>query len=62
MLGAFVVMVALGALSGCGNFWNAPQGNSAGGTTAGTYTFTITGTGSPAVSSSPTTTFSVTVN
>lgn len=62
MLSAFLVMAALAGLSGCGDFWEAPAGNTAGGTTAGTYTFTVTGTGSPAVSSAVTTTFVVTVN
>ncbi len=62
MLSAFLVMAALAGLSGCGDFWEAPAGNTAGGTTAGTYTFTVTGTGSPAVSSAVTTTVVVTVN
>jgi subtilase family serine protease len=61
MLGAVALIVALGALSGCGDFWEAPSGNSADGTTAGTYTFTVTGTGSPAVTA-VTTTFTVTIN
>jgi len=62
MLGALLVMAALVGLSGCGDFWQAPAGNTAAGTTAGTYTFTVNGTGAPAVSSAVTTTFVVTVN
>jgi len=54
-------LAALSALSACGDFWEAPSGNSAAGTTAGTYTFTVTGTGSPAVTA-VTTTFTLTVN
>jgi hypothetical protein len=61
MLGAIVVMAALGGLSGCGDFWEAPGGNSSSGTTAGTYTFTVTGSGNPQVTS-VTTTFTVTIN
>ena len=63
LLGAVVVMALLGGLSGCGDFWEAPGGNSTKtGTTAGNYTFTVTGTGNPAVTAAPTTTFTVTVN
>jgi subtilase family serine protease len=62
MAGAVVLLVALASLVGCGDFWEAPAGNTAGGTTAGTYTFTVTGTGDPAVSTAVTTTFVVTVN
>jgi hypothetical protein len=57
-----VVMAALGGLAGCGDFWQAPNNSSAAGTTAGNYTFTVTGTGNPAVSPAPTTTFIVSVN
>jgi hypothetical protein len=62
MLGVLAVMAALGGLTGCGNFWAAPNGSTTAGTTAGSYTFTVTGTGIPAISSAPTTTFVVTVN
>jgi hypothetical protein len=62
MLSAFLVMAALASLSGCGDFWEAPAGNTAGGTTTGNYSFTVTGTGVPAVSTAVTTTFVVTVN
>lgn len=61
MVGALVLIAALGSLSGCGDFWQAPGGNTSSGTTAGTYTFTVTGTGTPAVTA-VTTTFQVTVN
>jgi hypothetical protein len=62
MLSAFLVMAVLAGLSGCGDFWQAPGGNTADGTTTGNYTFTVTGTGAPAVASAVTTTFVVTVN
>ncbi len=61
-LGALVLLAALGLLAGCGDFWEAPTGNTAAGTTTGNYTFTVTGTGDPAVSTAVTTTFVVTVN
>jgi len=61
MLGALLLLAALGSLSACGDFWQAPSGNSAAGTTSGAYTFTVSGTGSPAVTT-VTTTFQVTVN
>jgi hypothetical protein len=61
MLGALALVAALATLSGCGDFWQAPSGDTAGGTTSGTYTFTVTGSGSPAVTA-PTTTFTLTVN
>jgi subtilase family serine protease len=61
MLGALALVAALATLSGCGDFWQAPSGDTSGGTTSGTYTFTVTGTGSPAVTA-PTTTFTLTVN
>jgi hypothetical protein len=56
MLGVLVVMAALGSLAGCGG----GGGNS--GTTAGSYIFTVTGSGIPSVTPAPTTTFTVTVN
>jgi hypothetical protein len=61
MLGALALMAALGGLSACGDFWEAPTGNTANGTTSGTYTFTLTGTGAPTVTA-VTTTFTLTVN
>jgi hypothetical protein len=62
MLGAFLLMTALGAMTGCGDFWQAPSGNSGNGTSSGTYTFMVSGTGDPAVSGAISTTFIVTVN
>ena len=62
LLGALLLIAALGGLSACGDFWQAPGGNTANGTTTGSYTFTVTGTGSPAVASAVTTTFTLTVN
>jgi subtilase family serine protease len=59
ILGILVVMAALGSLAACGG-GGGGGGNS--GTTAGTYTFTVTGTGNPIVNPAPTTTFTVTVN
>jgi hypothetical protein len=61
MLGAVALIVTLGSLAGCGDFWQAPGGNTANGTTTGTYTFTVTGTGDPKVAA-VTTTFTVTVS
>ena len=61
MLGVLLLMAAFAGLSGCGDFWKAPSGNSSAGTTSGTYTFTVTGTGNPTVTA-VTTTFQVTVN
>ena len=61
MLGILVAMVALGALSSCG-------GGGGGGTTtipgtsAGTYTFTVNGTGNDPASTVESTTFTLTVN
>ena len=64
MLGTLVVMVALGSMAGCssvsGGGSTPPPPNP--GTTAGNYTFTVTGTGNPVVTPAPTTTFIVTVN
>jgi hypothetical protein len=61
MLSAIAALAALSVLSACGDFWEAPSGNSAAGTTTGTYTFTVTGTGSPSVTA-VTTTFTLTVD
>lgn len=61
MLGVMALMAVLGGLAGCGDFWQAPSGSSANGTTAGSYTFTVTGTGDPTVTA-VTTTFTMTVN
>jgi hypothetical protein len=61
MLGAVLLMMALGGMAGCGDFWQAPAGNTANGTTSGNYTFTVSGTGDPAVTA-VSTTFIATVN
>ena len=61
MLGALLLLAALGGLSACGDFWQAPSGDTADGTPTGNYTFTVTGTGSPTVTA-VTTTFVVTLN
>jgi subtilase family serine protease len=61
MLGAIILMTALSGLSGCGKFFEAPGDSTTSGTTAGTYTFTVTAIGNPQVTS-VTTTFVVTVN
>jgi len=67
MLGIVVAMVALGVMSSCGA---GSSGGGGGGTTpkdpgtaAGTYTFTVTSSGTPAVTPPPTNpTFTVTFN
>jgi hypothetical protein len=61
MLGMVVLLITLGSLAACGG------GSSGGtttipGTTAGTYTFTVTATGSPAISTTQTQNFTVIVN
>lgn len=60
MLGAVLLIVAIGTLSGCGGKSSSKSGNA--GTTAGSYTFTVTGTGTPAETPAPTTTFTLTIN
>jgi trimeric autotransporter adhesin len=68
MLGIVVAMVALGVMSSCGG--GGGSGGGGGGTTpkdpgtaAGTYTFTVTSSGNPAVTPAPTNpTFTVTFN
>jgi subtilase family serine protease len=66
MLGVLVAMAALGGLSACNSGAgtsgsSGSSGTSSAGTTAGTYTFTVTGTGNDAASTKATTTFTVTV-
>jgi hypothetical protein len=66
MLCLLAAMVALGVLSSCGGSsggtctTNCVASNP--GTAAGTYTFTVTSSGNPAVSPAPSATFTVTVN
>jgi hypothetical protein len=65
MLGMLVLMGVLGSLAACGGGSNGGGGGGGGGsagTTLGTYTFTVTATGSPVQSTGNTTTFTVTVN
>ncbi len=61
MLGVLVLIGALGSLVACGGK-GSKSGTGNSGTTAGTYTFTVSGTGSPSVNPTPTTTFTVTIN
>jgi hypothetical protein len=63
MLGMVMLLVALGGMVACGG------GGSPGtttttdpGTSAGTYSFTVTAVGNPSVTPAVTTTFSVVVN
>ena len=71
MLGAFVLLAVLGGLTSCGGGGSSGSGGggssggggtSIPGTTAGTYTFTVTGTGNPPLAPPPTATFTLTVN
>jgi subtilase family serine protease len=63
MLGVLVLMAALGSLAGCGGGGSGGSSNSGTpGTATGTYTFTVTATGNPAVTPSPEVAFSVVVN
>jgi hypothetical protein len=59
MMGVLALMVALASLSACGGK-SSSSGKS--GTTAGSYTFTVTGAGTPASTPAPTTTFTLTIN
>ena len=63
MLGAFVLLAALGSLAACGSGGSSSGGGGGNpGTTAGNYTFTVGGTGNPQIMPAPITTFTVTVN
>jgi hypothetical protein len=63
MLGMLVLIAALGTLSACGGGGSSGgTGNAISATSAGTYTFTVTGSATPSVGASVTTTFTVTVN
>jgi hypothetical protein len=63
MLGILIVMAALGSMAACGGSFSVTGVNTGTlGTTAGTYTFTVTGTGNPAVTSVLPATFTLTVN
>lgn len=59
MLCVLALIAAVGTFSGCvGNY---PPGHGNSGTTSGTYTFTVTATGQPAVNPAPLATFTVTI-
>jgi hypothetical protein len=65
VLGTLVLLFAFGGLMACGGGGPSNTGGGGGGnpgTASGTYIFTVTGTGNPAVTPAPTTTFSVVVN
>ena len=67
LLGVFILFFTLTGLNACGGGGSNGGGGGGGGggnsgTTAGTYTFTVTGTGNPAVTPVPTTVFTLTVN
>ena len=65
MLGLLILIAALGGLSSCGGGGGSGGGGggtSDPGTTAGTYTFTVSATGTPTVTPAVSTTFTVTVN
>ncbi|MGA8087884.1 MAG: Ig-like domain repeat protein [Terracidiphilus sp.] len=68
MLGMFLLVMTLGSLAACGGGGGSSSGGGGGGgtsdpgTASGQYVFTVTGTGSPAVTPAPTKTFTVTVN
>ena len=65
MLGALVLMVALGSLASCGSGGNGGSSYTPPpdpGTTAGTYTFTVQATGNPTVSPAVSQPFVVVVN
>jgi len=63
MLGILVLMAALGSLAACGGSGGGSSGGGGGtsGTTAGTYTFTVTGTGNDANKTTETASFTVNV-
>ena len=63
MLGALILMAALGSLTACGGGSSGSSSTtSIAGTTPGTYTFTVTGKGNDPASTTSTTTFTLTVN
>jgi len=63
MLGLLLVMAVLGTLSACGgSIGSSSSGSGDQGTAAGTYIFTVTATGNPAISPAPSVSFLVAVN
>jgi hypothetical protein len=61
MLGAIALIAVLSSMTACGGDFRRTTPINAG-TSAGSYTFTVTGTGNPAVTPAPTTTFTLIVN
>ena len=57
IVGVLLLIAAFGTLSACGGSSNGNKG-----TTAGSYTFTVTATGTPAVNPAPAATVTLTVN
>jgi hypothetical protein len=64
MLGALLLLATLGSLAACGGGSGSSSGGGGGnsGTTTGSYTFTVTGTGSDPAKTAETATFTLTVN
>ncbi len=62
LLGMVILLASLGGLSACGGGSSSGGGGGGSSTSAGTYTFTVTGQGSDPASTSESTTFTVTVN
>jgi hypothetical protein len=67
LLGALTLLFALGGFAACGGGGSSSTGGGSGGsgnpgTASGTYTFTVTAAGNPAVTPAPTASFAVTVN
>lgn len=63
MLGAFILLATLGSLAACGGGGSSGGGGGGNsGTTAGSYTFTVTGTGNDPGKATGTATFTLTVN
>lgn len=63
MLGALLLFVAIGYLSGCNSGGSSSSGGGGStGTTAGNYTITVSGTGSDVQATKVSTTFTLTVN
>jgi hypothetical protein len=61
MLGVLVLMALLGGMVACGGGGGGTKTTNPG-SAAGTYVYTVTGTGNPAVSPAPATTFTVVIN
>ena len=62
MLGMVVLLAGLASLSACGSGGASNSSSGISGTTAGAYTFTLTGTGTDISKTTASTTFTVTVN